>query len=144
MYPYYYKNLLVVYKDSSDGTCAAWTIPTCDRMKYLPGILPTEEELSESIVFLLGFTPEDMKSFMEKSLFVYIFLSSPNIEELRTEKSFCIFDPERTVCQITWDFFHPHEPRPWFVESIGTRSEEVLGSLYSLRNMDTYNVLNKI
>ena len=141
MYPDYYKNILIIREDSSVGACASWCVPTSDKIKYISSSEPFPE-LDGCIVFLLGFTyeTEKMKMLLDGSLFVYIFLQSFDKEELKRESTFCIFDPRRNCAQISWDFFHPHEKRPWFMDYVGY-SEEILGRIHDLKNMNTYKKL---
>lgn len=141
MYPDYYKNILVIREDSSVGACASWCVPTSEKITYLSSSDPFPD-LDDCIVFLLGFTyeTEKMKILLDGSLFTYIFLQSFEREELKTDSSFCIFDPWRNCAQISWDFFHPREKRPWFMDYVGY-SEEILGRIHDLKNMNTYKEL---
>lgn len=44
-----------------------------------------------------------------------------SVDDKLKEKPYFVFDNNKSGCRLTWEWFHPHQPSPWWVDYIEDR-----------------------
>lgn len=117
---------VLYHSPCQDGFGAAWAAwkKFGDKAQYLPvsygkplPFLPDAEE-----VYILDFSyPKSVLEELAKRCRVKVLDHHKTAQDDLKGLSFAEFDMQRSGAGMSWDFFHPHLPRPWLIDYVEDR-----------------------
>lgn len=119
---------IVIYHDDPDGFTSAWVIwrDLGDCM-----LIPAEYNsfvldmgvMAGNNVYMVDFSlPRDELLQLEKHVNSLVVIDHhKTAQDELGDLPFAIYDMERSGAGLTWDTFHPNEPRPWLVDYVEDR-----------------------
>lgn len=127
--------MIVIYHGNCpDGFAAAWVVWNYYGPKfveYLPyryGQDPPYVGNKNVIIVDFSFPREILKGMICESKSLTLLDHHKSAQESLTglneeypDKARIVFDMKRSGAQIAWDYYHPNEPRPWFIDYVGDR-----------------------
>lgn len=124
--------LVIYHGNCPDGFTAAWIAarhigPSVELFKAMYGEDPPIEKARGRNVFVLDFSyPREQllelwRSTQEHNGSLLVLDHHKTAETELEGLDFCEFDMERSGAGMTWDYFHPGEPRPWIVDYVEDR-----------------------
>ena len=119
-------NVIFYHKNCYDGHAAAWVashaLPNNISLPVAYGD-PVPSVLADSEIYILDFSfPKDVLIEMSTKVQKLVVLDHHKTAQANLEGlDFCQFDMNRSGAGMTWDYFHPNQPRPDLINFVEDR-----------------------
>jgi oligoribonuclease NrnB/cAMP/cGMP phosphodiesterase (DHH superfamily) len=124
-------DLVIYHGGCPDGIAAAWcfwrTVLKGDATKLYYGQFnePHPDVTDKHVVFVdFTYSAETIESMLKTAASITVLdhhKSATPLEKIKNDKFKLTLDMNRSGAQIAWDYTHPEQQRPWFINDIGDR-----------------------